>query len=442
MQIKSQTFEIIMLYFKFARKYKMATLPREITPRILEALRVSPIVYLNGARQAGKSTLVQELTGKIGIDGTPARYVTFDRPTQMAAAVAAPEAFLTADNNTLIIDEVQMVPELFRTLKIVADELRIKAGASANGRFLLTGSANILALPKLSDALVGRMSVLTLYPFSTAETIAGSERNGLQRLLHCDFSGLANSGISIFDAVRRASFPELLHKNENEAGIWFDGYITMLLQRDVRQFADLEKTHLLPHLLQLLALRAGSLLNDSDLARDLGMNSVTGKSYRNILKMMFLNFDVQPWYRNVGKRIVKAPKNYMTDTLLLCHILDWRLPDLASKRPELFGKVLENFVATELTKQLSYVPERAQLLHFRTSDGKEVDFILEKPDGSVVAIEVKSTESVTGNDFKGIYAFAELAGTDFVGGVVLYSGKEVVPFGKHLWAVPYSVLWQ
>lgn len=419
----------------------MKTLPRHITPRLLQALNVSPVVFLNGARQSGKSTLVQNLREQIGSNNDPAAYVSFDRPTQMAAASSAPESFLSAYKDTLIIDEVQLVPELFRALKVVVDELRLEDKANANGRYLLTGSANILALPKLSDPLVGRMTVLTLYPFCTAEASQG-KGNGLDRLINLDFSNISNRGLSITDAMKLATFPEIADKNAIERGIWFDGYLTTILQRDVRLLADLEKISVLPNLLRILAIRAGGLLNDADVARDIGLNPVTSKFYRNILKMMFLNFDVEPWYRNIGKRLVKSPKGYLTDTLMLCHMLDLNLEDIEKNKPDLFGHILENYIATELTKLLTFSETKAKLLHFRTSDGKEADFVLEKPDGSVFAIEIKKSESVNIQDFKGIQTLAEVTEKEFIGGVVLYSGKEVVPFGKNLWAVPFHILWQ
>jgi predicted AAA+ superfamily ATPase len=242
--------------------------------------------------------------------------------------------------------------------------------------------------------------------------------------------------------MKLATFPEIADKNATERGIWFDGYLTTILQRDVRLLAELEKISVLPNLLRILAIRAGSLLNDADIARDIGLNSITSKFYRNILKMMFLNFDIEPWYRNIGKRLVKAPKGYLTDTLMLCHMLDLNLEDIEKNKPDLFGHILENYIATELTKLLTFSETKAKLLHFRTSDGKEVDFVLERPDGSVFAIEIKKSESVNIHDFKGIQTLALLTEKEFIGGVVLYSGKEVVPFGKNLWAVPFHILWQ
>jgi len=418
----------------------MKTTLRKITPVIQDAMRISPVVFINGARQAGKSTLVHDMSTQAG-KKVAAEYITFDSPIQMAAAATAPEAFLQARQNILIIDEVQMVPELFRALKAVVDELRLKDKANANGRYLLTGSANILALPKLADSLVGRMSVITLYPFCVAEAISG-KGDGLDRMVNMDFAGINTKKLKITDAIKRATYPEISGKGNKDINAWFDGYLATILMRDVKLLAELEKIAALPNMLRILATRAGNLLNDADISRDLGLNPVTGKFYRNILKMMFLNFDVAPWYRNIGKRLVKSPKGYFTDTLLLCHMLGFSLDDIEKNKPDLFGHVLENFVATELAKLLTFSKTKAQLHHFRTSDGKEVDFVLEKQDGSVFAIEVKSTELITIKDFKGIQAFAELSKKEFIGGIVLYSGKDVVPFGKNLWAVPFHILWQ
>lgn len=413
---------------------------RHITPRIKEALEASPIVFLNGARQTGKSTLTQTIAPDLGTGKQPAQYITLDRPVYLASASSAPEAFLAGYHPPVIIDEVQLAPELFRALKIAVDEARIANKSSANGSYLLTGSANILALPKLADALVGRMAILTLYPFTTAEA-TNKAPGGIERLLKLDFKDMASGEIQLLDAIKRATFPEIVQADATDRRIWFDGYITSILQRDVRQISELEKIALLPRLLTILATRAGNLMNDADIAREAGLNSVTGRSYREILKLMFLTFDLKPWHRNVGKRLVKAAKGYLIDTNLICHLLDYSIDDIAAGRPELFGRLVENFVATELLKQLSNSDVKAELYHFRTSDGKEVDFILEKPDGAVLAIEVKRSETVTMEDFKGIKAFRDLAGKDFLGGIVLYSGKDVAPFGKDLWAVPFFFLW-
>lgn len=264
----------------------------------------------------------------------------------------------------------------------------------------------------------------------------------MDRLLNMDFTGLTDPGLTIIEAIRCATFPEIAGLSGQERDVWFNGYLATILQRDVRALADLEKITVLPNLLRVLSTRAGNLINDSDIARDVGLNSVTGKFYRNILKMMFLCFDVRPWYRNIGKRLVKSPKGYLTDTLLLCHMLGLDLEEIEKNKRAVFGHILENYIATELIKLLSFSRTRAQLMHFRTSDGKEVDFVLEYPDGSLFAIEVKRSEFVNDTDFKGIKALAELVSEDFLGGVILYPGRAVVPFGKNLWAVPFFILWQ
>ena len=414
----------------------MKRIPRKLSKNVLFALGQVPVVFVNGPRQAGKSTLVQMCAEQ----DYPADYITFDNVTQMAAAAFSPHSFLAERERPVILDEVQMVPEIFRALKIVVDELRLKDSKSRNGRFLLTGSADIMALPKLSGPLVGRMSIKTLYPFSACEILDG---NGdfLDRLFSCDLPKSQKAQASVNDALRLATFPEISGKNARERAEWFDGYLTTILQRDVHMISELEKIALLPTLLRVLATRTGNLLNDADIARAVALNAVTSKNYRSILQAMFLIFDIRPWHRNIGKRLVKSSKGYFVDTLLLCHLLDWRLEDLRTRKPDLYGHVIENFVATELLKILSFSDSRAQLMHFRTSDGKEVDFVLERPDGTLAAIEVKTSDAVTASDFSGLKTLQSVAPNDFKCGVVLYAGKDVVPFGDKLFAMPLDRLW-
>lgn len=413
----------------------MNYIKRQIRGKLLKALEASPVVFLNGSRQAGKSTLVQHLAQK----DFPAEYVTFDSTTQMAAAGSAPEAYLRQREGALIIDEVQLVPAIFRSLKIVVDELRQEQDRNLKGRFLLTGSANLMALPKLSDPLVGRMGVLTLYPLSGAEAIGG-KGDFIDRLFAGKFASDKRQQ-TLTDMIRKATFPEIMDAESAERTHWFDGYITTILQRDVRALAEIEKLSALPNLLRILANRAGGLVNDADIARDAGLNPVTSRNYKTLLKMLFLTFELPPWYRNTGKRLVKSPKGYVSDTLLLCHLLQYDLDDLERNRPELFGHVIENFVATELLKGLSYHDQKISLHHFRTSDNKEVDFVLEKPNGQLCGIEVKKHDAVEASDFKGLKALQTLVGDDFVTGIVLYRGQERIPFGENLWAVPMSNLW-
>jgi len=414
----------------------MKYIDRHISNQLLTTLNMSPVTFLNGPRQAGKSTLVQNIAKK----QFPAEYVTFDSTVQMAAAANSPQTYLQERQGALIIDEVQLVPEIFRALKVVVDELRQKQTEKLKGRFLLTGSANIMILPKLSDPLVGRMNVLTLYPLAAMEISGTTDSDFINRLFAKDFIG-DDSKTHLLTMVRKATFPEISAADMSERTNWFDGYLSTILQRDVRTLAEIEKLSVLPNLLRILANRAGGLVNDAEIARDADLNPVTSRNYKTLLKMLFLTFELKPWYRNIGKRLVKSPKSYMTDTLLLCHLLQYELADLEKNRPELFGHVLENFVATELLKLRSFAAEKIDLFHFRTSDNKEIDFVLEKPNGQIAAVEVKQKDSVSLKDFKGLKTLQKITKDDFICGVVLYRGKDVVPFGKNLWAVPVSNLW-
>lgn len=412
-----------------------AMIDRHIRAQLLDALARSPVVFLNGPRQAGKSTLVQALSQA----EHRAEYVTFDRATQMAAAAAAPEIYLKNRKGALIIDEVQLVPEIFRALKIVVDDLRQEQASEVSGRFLLTGSANIMALPKLSDSLVGRLSVLTLYPLSSAEVVGG-QGDFITRLFHQDFESGTGTH-KLHDVIRAATFPEISAVGSQDRTLWFEGYLTTILQRDVRALADIAKLSVLPNLLRILASRAGGLINDADIARDAGLNPVTSRNYKTLLKMLFLTFELAPWFRNLGKRLVKSPKGYLTDSLLLCHLLQYQLRDLEQNRPNLFGHVLENFVATELMKLSASHHDKINLFHFRTSTNKEVDFVLEKPNQQLAAVEVKHRDQVSKSDFKGLEELKKMTGDDFICGVVLYRGQDLVPFGQNLWAVPISNVW-
>ena len=276
---------------------------------------------------------------------------------------------------------MQLVPEIFRALKIVIDELRQNYDSKLKGRFLLTGSANIMALPRLSDPLVGRMNIMTLYPISSTEALDG-RGDFIERLFHNIFEPDSTKH-KLSDVICLSTFPEISGVHTDERTAWFDGYLTTILQRDVRALVEVEKLSVLPNLLRILAGRTGNLINDADIARDARLNPVTSRNYKTLLKMLFLTFELAPWYRNISKRLVKSPKGYMTDTLLLCHLLQYELSDLEINSPELFGHVLENFVATELLKLMTFQDEKMDLFHFRTSDTKEVDFVLEKPNGQL-----------------------------------------------------------
>ena len=414
----------------------MKHIHRKLEKPVLSSLRNYPVVFVNGPRQAGKSTLVQ----KIPQSKFPAHYISLDNAMQAASAVHAPYEFLSA-HKPLIIDEIQMAPPLFFPIKEFVDQSRIKNKKKSNGIFLLTGSTSIMALPRLSDALVGRMSVKTLYPFSAVE-ISGGQADFLTRLFNKNFKNLKTSRMSLNQAIHQATFPDISGKSIKHYSEWFDSYLTTLFQRDVKILSQISKVNVLPNLLKIFASRAGNIINDTTLAQEAGLNAVTGKEYRSILQALFLTFTIPPWHKNVRKRLIKSHKGYVIDSLLLCYLQGWNLNELSKTKLDVYGHIIENFTAVELLKILSFSQFSVQLSHFRTSDNKEVDFILEKPNGQLAAIEVKAGKQVSLSDFKNIQIFQQLCSDQFVCGVVLYQGSEVIPFGKNLFAVPLTALWQ
>lgn len=420
----------------------MAVINRSLTRLVTGDMEAFPVVYVNGPRQAGKSTLVREL---ILPDYPKARYVTFDDVLERAAAARNPAGYLADMDFLFVIDEVQLVPELFRALKKSVDEARLsklKSGQSKpNGLYLLTGSANLAAVPALADAMVGRMGIRTLYPFSAAEIWEG-KGDFVNRVFARDFGKAEKDGRTVTDAMRVATFPELLDMQPAEAKIWFDNYVRKITLEDPRQIYHLEKAEFMPLLLQALAHRAGNLVNNADLSRDVGLNTITTRTYRKLLEAAFITLDMQPWHRNVQKRLVKTGKGYFYDTLLLCHMLGSRPEELAKKDLNRFGHVLENFVAVELLKLINNSGSGHALHFYRTHDGGEVDFVIENPQGKLVAIEVKNAESVAERDLSGIRDLRQAAGKDFLHGIVLCNAPRPLPFGDEITLLPFSALWQ
>jgi predicted AAA+ superfamily ATPase len=407
--------------------------PRHLTGLVEEALADTPVVLLVGARQVGKTTLVQSLIH----DRYPARSFTLDDATVLAAVRADPAGFIAASAQPLAIDEVQHAPELFPAIKAAVDRQRTP------GRFLLTGSANVLTLPRLSESLAGRMEVLTLWPLAQSE-IAGSTRNVADALFAPQFAISDLPAVERADLFRRlmaGGYPEPLERtSEARRRAWFNAYLTTLLQRDVRDLSHIEGLTDLPRLLALLASRSASLLNVADVSRAVGIPNTTLHRYMALLEAIYLVCPLPAWHANLGLRLVKAPKLLLNDTGLIAGLLALNAERLDSEST-LLGQLLETFVAMELRKHAGWGEMRPQLFHFRTQNGQEVDIVLEETGGRLVGVEVKAAATVSSSDFKGLRALSEAVKTRFVRGVVLYSGKEVVPFGANLFAVPLSLLW-
>jgi uncharacterized protein len=407
---------------------------RHITPQIWDALQDTPVVFLQGPRQCGKTTLVRQLISA----GYHAEYVTLDDASALEAALADPDGFVAALPEQVVLDEVQRAPDLFRAIKGSVDRRR------KPGRFLLTGSAQALVLPKVSESLAGRMEVLTLGPFSQGE-IEGRVEGFVDACFAKEFAPRtprAEGWPALVQRIVRGGFPEVVARTAAaRRRAWFESYVTTILERDVRELANVSGLRELPTLLRLAASRAMGLLNFADVSRDAAMPQTTLQRYWALFEATFLVGSLPAWHANLGLRLVKAPKVLLGDTGLLCHLLGLDAARLSSD-DLMTGAALECFVAGELTKQISWSETRPGLFHYRTHAQQEVDFVLEDARGQLVGIEVKKTASPTSSDFKGLRHLSEQTGRRFLRGVLLYTGSTTVAFGPNLHAVPVSALWQ
>lgn len=409
--------------------------PRHIAPLLAEALSDTPVVLVNGARQSGKSTLVQSLADPAGV---ARQYLTLDDAVVLSAARSDPAGFINGLRGPVILDEVQRVPDLFLAIKAAVDRQR------EPGRFLLTGSADVMLLPGIADSLAGRIEVLSLWPLSCAELADSPDLNRADALFTGDWSALAVPPCERDELVARllaGGFPDaVVRTSQRRREAWFDSYVQAVLMRDVRELANIEQLTEVPNLLHLLATRSGTLLNLAEISRSARLPQSTLKRYFALLEMLFLVVRLPSWERNPGKRLVKAPKVFLPDSGLLNYLMAATPESLAAK-PGLPGGMVETFVLAELLKHLAFSSQRLTLWHYRTQTNIEVDFILENRLGQITGIEVKASATVDGKDFKGLRHLQETEPAIFQRGIVLYAGREVVPFGEKLWAVPLSVWW-
>ncbi len=311
------------------------------------------------------------------------------------------------------------------------------------GRFLLTGSANILLLPKLAESLAGRMEILTLWPLSQTE-IFGSDSNIIDQLFADTFDATDSPGLDRDDLINMllaGGYPEAIaRKSESRRHAWFNSYVTTILQRDVREMAAIEGLSALPRLLFLLGSRSASLLNLADVSRSVGIPYATLNRYMTLLEAAYLVHLLPAWSSNIGLRMVKSPKVHLNDTGLISALLSLNAERL-NQDGYLLGGLLETFVALELQKAMGGSETHVSLFHYRTQAGQEVDLLLEDTGGRLVGVEVKASATLHTSDFQGLKALRNSVGDRFLRGVILYGGRQVVPFGENLHAVPLPVLW-
>jgi predicted AAA+ superfamily ATPase len=404
---------------------------RFVEHRVREALSDTPVVLVVGPRRVGKTTLVR----KMGESEGERAYITLDDQTTLDAARTDPVGFIRGMDK-VIIDEIQRAPELLLAIKkSIDDDYR-------PGRFLLTGSANVLTLPRIADSLAGRMETLHMLPLARAE-VTGDASTFLARIFEgkLERDKEAIVGDDLIRLVLKGGFPEAISRSsERRRQDWGNSYLTSVLTRDLRDIAEVEKLTELPRFVRLLAEHSGQLVNYSEFGSGINVNYKTGQRYVGLLEKIFLIATLQPWYSNAIKRIIKTPKLHFLDSGLLCTSRGLTFDRIKADRGS-FGGVLETFAFAEVMKLMTGSNWRLTPYHFRDQQMHEVDIVLERDDGTIVGIEVKASATVGANDFSGLKTLANACKDKFAFGVVLYDSSDLVPFGNKLAAAPLSCLW-
>lgn len=411
-----------------------STLPRRMTAAVRGALEDTRVVIINGARQSGKSTLARLILAEM--PGSIQYYL--DDEAARRAAEADPTGFLRHDG-LMLIDEVQRVTELVLGIKSIVDR------DTRPGQFLLTGSARLLGMNNLPDSLIGRSETIELWPLSQGEIDSESDS-----FVDTAFSAGAELRIPpsletkahYLDRAIRGGFPEAVHRRDpRRRRRFFESYISDLINRDIKQISDIERPADLRRMLNVLAATQAGLLVHQRIAGDLGLPASTIKRYLDLLELVFLIRRIPAWASNLTARAIATPKLIFTDSGISGHLANWTV-GRGSNPVAPVGPFIENFVLSELARQLTWTDVPTQLYHFRTRDGVEVDAILERAGGAMVGIEVKAAESIRSEDFRGLRHLAERVGDRFIAGFVLYCGEHSLSFGGKMAALPISALWR
>lgn len=404
-------------------------------PRVLEALQDTRIVIIQGARQVGKTTLVREIVEEVG-----GRLVTFDDEPIRSAAQADPVGFLHQHPHGLLaIDEIQRVPEMVLALKLVVDN------DPRPGRFLLTGSANLLRLPAAQDSLAGRAETIELHGFSQGE-LAGHQERFIDRLFVRDLFRGHKSSLTRHDYLERAiagGYPEALSRSPGRRrNDWLDNYVRSIVERDAPEVSNLQRVAELPLILKVLAARNSEELNVADVSNETGIPASSLNRLLDLLETLYLVQRIPAWSINFSKRAVSRPKASLLDTGLAARLINI---SARGAGPEAYGEVaghlLEGFVAGEIRRQQAWADEPVRVSHFRDRSAGEVDLILETPDGRVAGLEVKSSSRVKASDNRWLSQMRDKLGGRFVGGLILHTGMTTAPFGEKIMAVPMDALW-
>ena len=399
--------------------------PRYAERSLAESLADSPAVLIHGPRQSGKTTLARVVGDPRGYD-----YINFDDNIARTAALSDPAGFVGSLSERTVLDEVQRVPPLFTALKQEIDARR------SPGRFLLTGSSQVLLVPTLSDSLAGRMEILRLHPLSQGE-MHGALPNSLNDLFSGTFptSRADRLGDDLAARIADGGYPAALARSPSRRASWYRNFIDTQLQRDVRDLARISTLDVMPRLLTAAASQTARLYNLSNMASPFQLSRPTIGDYVALLERLFLIDRLPPWHRNQLSRLVKTPKLHIGDTGLGCALLGVNGRALAHDR-ELLGQYLESFVLQELKRQSVSQDMPLEFFHYRDRDQVEVDIVIERGAREVAGVEVKAAATVTPSDFRGLRKLKKAVGERFAAGVVVYDGEISAGFGDGMFAMP------
>jgi len=397
-------------------------LVRSITPVLETALKISPVVLLSGARQVGKSTLSAQHFNN---------YAILDDVDLRISAIENPKGFLRSLTKPVCIDEIQKAPNLLEAIKLDIDKERV------NGSYLLTGSANLLDMKKTKDTLAGRIIEISLYPLSAKERNKKPAENVVDKLFNREFSMEKVDIDNIIETIIDGGYPELLKlNNELERRLWFSSYISTYIERDARDLGEIREINNFFKFINVLAPRTATLLNKSKIANSVSLKDSVVDNFIGILELLYQVELLRPYSENIGKQFVKTPKIHMMDTGIVCHLLKIKNADNL-ETSHYKGQIFETFIFSELKKHISFSADNTEIYHYRTSDKKEIDFILNRGD-QMVAIEVKASQSANKSDFKHILELQKISEKNILG-IVFYMGEHLLEIDERNYAVPFGM---
>ena len=431
--------------------------PRLVAPKLLRALESAPVVLVHGPRQCGKTTLTRMVcepddplvkklrASAVAYPKTANKYtyLSFDNPETLTFALDDPLGFIDELPNYVILDEIQRVPKLIEVIKLQVDRF------DRPGQFLLTGSANILQLPRVTESLAGRMQPVLLRSFAQAELVdpsrqAPASAGFLSKLFGDGFQirTTARLGTALIDKIVAGGYPRALATDDPEqSATWYRHYANALAHQDLLDVSRIRAPDVFSRTFSAAATQTAGLFNVASLSASFELSRQTISSYVRWLERLFLIDRLPAWQNNRLKRLVKTPKLHVCDTGLAAAVLNVDQTALSRDR-ELRGQFVESFVYQELRKQASWLSMHLNFYHFRDKEHAEVDVVLENSSGQVAGIEVKAGATVHKKDFRGLRKLADAVGHRFVRGVVLYDGEQCLPAGKGLYAVPIRHLWE